>query len=73
MILFKRKRNAAIRGDNKFFLNNDNSDKLTADKKKRGIIKNKNNIVFITDEETNIPENNKLDSNNLELKTINSR
>ena len=73
MILFKRKKNAAIRGDNKFFLDDDNFDKLAVDKKKREIIKDKNNMVFITDEEINIPEDSKLNSNNLKLKTINSR
>ena len=73
VILFKRKRNAAIRGDNRFFLDNDNSDKLAVDKKRREIIKNKNNIIFIIDEKINIPEDNKLDSSNLELKAINFR
>ena len=73
VILFKYKKNAAIRGDNRFFLDNDNFDKLTADKKKREIIKNKNNIIFITDEEINISENNKLNSNNPKSETINSR
>ena len=73
MILFKRKKNAAIRKNNRFFLNDDNFDKLAANKKKRKIIKNKNNIVFITDEKINIPEDNKLNSNNLKLKTISSR
>ena len=73
MILSKRKRNAAIRENNRFFLNDDNSDKLAADIKKRKIIKNKNNIIFITDEKISIPEDSELDSNNLKLKTINSR
>ena len=73
MILFKRKKNAATRGNNKLFLNDDNFDKLAANKKKREIIKNKNNIIFITDEKTNIPEDNKLDSNNLKLEAINFR
>ena len=71
MILFKRKKNAAIKGNNRFFLDDDNFDKLAVDKKKRKIIKNKNNIIFITDEEINIPKNNKLNSNNLEPKAIN--
>ena len=73
MILFKRKRNAVIKENNRFFLNDDNFDKLAVNKKKREIIKNKNNIIFITDEKINIPEDNKLDSNNLKLKTINFR
>ena len=54
-------------------MNDDNSDKLAVNKKKREIIENKNNIIFITDEKTNIPEDSKLDSNNLKPEAISFR
>ena len=69
----KRKRNAATRGDDRLFLDDDDSDELAADEGGRGMVGDKDDVVLVTDEETSIPEDSELDSSSPEPEAMSSR